>query len=279
MRQRTKKMYSLKKSISAELCYAFDDNMWNAATDAGFFSTELGLCKHWFEDISVQDEYLSRLERGIEKLLARGVDVESVHVPFGKFWDFCAADEEIRAACVRRTVNLAARLRPYGGIKYLVVHTNGVDFPASGNREIGIAALRKSLVDLSGEVGLTVCAENLPRTCLGNSAAEMERIISGLPVKVALDTNHIFKDKKGDFIRAMGGRIAVTHVSDDDGTDEKHWLPYDGVTDWNEVVGALERVGYRGTFNYETPNDPSADFARLSAIHDKIFRAYNSIEK
>lgn len=267
-------MYTLKISVSIDLQYAHDKTLFDKLADADIRDIELVLCAHWREDIAVQEAYLRGLEQGVESFLAQGVRIRSVHIPFGPFWDFCRLNEAERSACVARTLALEKRLKPYT-IPYLVVHTNGNDFPADGNRDKGIASLRRSLAELGACDSMTVCVENLPRNCLGNTSEEMLRIVDGLPVACTFDVNHVFLESIPHFVEALGPRIKTLHVSDADTIDEKHWLPGDGIIDFQSFVEALEHIGYTGTFNYETHNTPDSDFTDLRHRHDLIFSEYN----
>ncbi len=155
-------------------------------------------------------------------------------------------------------------------------------------------ALRRSLFELAKESPIPVAAENLPRTCLGNTLKEMQKITEGMPenIRFVFDVNHVFQDDVGDFVRGMKGRLAALHVSDCDGVDERHWLPEEGVIDWQAFIAALEEVGYDGAFNYEVAmistaevNDPkySAGGRRffytpqeVAANYKTLFEKYNA---
>jgi len=66
------------------------------------------------------------------------------------------------------------------------------------------------------------------------------------------------------------------HLSDYDGIDEKHWMPGEGVIDWQAFMLALQEIDYTGPFNYEakphgdTPaekiRDLEANFQMLTAL-------------
>ena len=68
---------------------------------------------------------------------------------------------------------------------------------------------------------------------------------------IVFDTNHLLKQHNVDFVKAVGGRIVSTHVSDYDFKDERHFLPGDGDTDWPALMKALDEAGYEGPMLYE----------------------------
>ena len=49
----------------------------------------------------------------------------------------------------------------------------------------------------------------------------------------------------------LGGRIFTVHMSDNDGTDEKHWMPGTGIIRWSAVIERLAAAGYEGPFVFE----------------------------
>jgi len=110
------------------------------------------------------------------------------------------------------------------------------------------------LTDEVKKYNAQLVVEDLPRSCLGNTSAEILRIVkaTGNGLGVCFDTNHLLKEKPEEFAENVGGLIKTLHVSDYDGIDEKHWLPGTGIINWNNVIAALAESGYKGPFMYET---------------------------
>ena len=52
-------------------------------------------------------------------------------------------------------------------------------------------------------------------------------------------------------VERLGKRLKAVHISDQTGINNIHILPYQGVTDWDEVLKALADFGYEGEFNFE----------------------------
>ena len=117
-----------------------------------------------------------------------------------------------------------------------------------------------------------MAVEPLPRTCLGNTLAEMALLLEGLPedrAGICLDVNHANVGQSLEaFIARLGARIWTLHISDNDGVDEKHWLPGEGVIDWRALLRALRRAGYGGPFLYEVSRGEKALDARLAEFGD-----------
>ena len=97
-------------------------------------------------------------------------------------------------------------------------------------------------------------AQNLP----GQHQAEIEYLTDSPALYVCCDVNHLFKETPQDFIRALGAKVVTTHMSDWDGIDERHWLPGEGINDWQKILAALDEVGYVGPFLFEVKNSEGA---------------------
>jgi len=54
-----------------------------------------------------------------------------------------------------------------------------------------------------------------------------------------------------DAVRRLGSQLAVTHLSDNDGTFDQHRLPFDGTVDWHGLMRGLTEIEYKGTLNFE----------------------------
>jgi len=192
----------------------------------------------------------------LDALRATRLERWSLHSVFGGWRDISSTDETIRGQALhslRDDLALASDL----GCQVLVVHPS-VEPILKQDRPARIDQARKSLAEvarMARESGLRAGVEPLPRTCLGNTADEMALLLEGLPaqhVGICLDVNHanVGQDLVA-FIKRFGRRIISLHISDNDGVDEKHWLPGEGVIDWPSVINALREVGYSGPWMCE----------------------------
>lgn len=74
---------------------------------------------------------------------------------------------------------------------------------------------------------------------------------------VCIDTGHCNKAMRfgqptpAEFIRRFGGDISVLHLHDNDTLTDQHKPPLTGCINWNEVLDALDEVGYEGIYNLE----------------------------
>lgn len=184
-----------------------------------------------------------------------GVAIRSFHLPF--YTDETVDPASLDPAVRRRTAEIHAHYIEVAadmGARFAVVHAC-LEPVADADRAERLARSKESMAALAeagAAAGLTVCVENLPRSCLGNRAAELAQIVTADPrLRVCFDTNHLLGETHADFLAAIGPLIATTHVSDYDFVNERHWLPGEGKIDWKALVDGLDAIGYADAFNYE----------------------------
>ncbi|MBI3985871.1 MAG: TIM barrel protein [Lentisphaerae bacterium] len=205
------------------------------------------------------------------QLREAGIAVWSCHLPFLGGEDISCVDETLRRKAVAvHTRALAAAQALGAGVA--VIHPSGEPIPDSG-RAVRFAQARRSLVVLEKEAayrGVRLAVELLPRTCLGHTSRELLELIDGFDpnhVGVCLDANHAnLRESLPDVVRALAGRLFTVHISDNDGVDEKHWLPGRGVIRWPEFFRALADAGYRGACVYETGGAKGGELEALREI-------------
>lgn len=184
---------------------------------------------------------------------AQGVELWSLHLPFCPF-DFIDISKPELAD---KTVDYFADLIKKGslvGIDKFIIHPSGEPIKPE-DRALRMATAKASLArlaEIAKGYGAVIAVEDLPRTCLGNTAAEIAELISVHPdLRVCFDTNHLLTEDAADFVRSLGDKIITTHVSDYDFLNERHWLPGEGKLDWQSIVNALREVNYSGPWLYE----------------------------
>ena len=233
-----------------------------------------------------------------------GVNINSVHAPFGSTVDLSSEDASVRetgAAAVEASISYAAAI----GADIVVVH-GSMEPIVPADRDKREAFARDSLASLcasAGDAGVRIAVELLPRTCLGNTTDGLWRLLEGIPSDQAgfcLDTNHLtppwmsavrdgsdaerallgnlggvlaYPSMLPGVVRELAGRLITLHVSDYNGIDERHWLPLRGVVDWPAFMNALADVGFDGAFVFETrftPEGLAAQLAEASSNYDSI---------
>ena len=184
-----------------------------------------------------------------------GVDVRSFHLPFytDETVDPASLDPAIRrrtAEIHRHFLGVAADM----GARFAVVHAC-LEPVEDADRAARLDVSRESmaaLAEVGAALGVTVCVENLPRSCLGNTAPELLSIVAADPrLRVCFDVNHLLLETHAEFLKAAGPLIATLHISDYDFVNERHWLPGEGKIDWVALADGLDAIGYADAFTYE----------------------------
>ncbi|MFW6162061.1 MAG: sugar phosphate isomerase/epimerase family protein [Planctomycetota bacterium] len=186
-----------------------------------------------------------------------GVRIWSVHAPFGPEVDLSSPDAAVRDRALSRILASLEKLRVLGG-RCLIVHPSAEpieDAERGARLARSIESIRHLADEVSPEEEAVLALEILPRSCLAHDSAEMLELIEPFDprvVGICLDVNHA--NLREDIVaatRRLGPRLVTTHVSDNDGVDERHWLPGQGVIPWQAWVAALANAGYGGPLVYE----------------------------
>ena len=199
----------------------------------------------------------SEFERVGEFVDEVGMQVWSVHAPFGGGIDLANPDEHVRResnAQIHRACEVAGMLEA----NCVVVHA-GI---AAGDEAEMQLRRRQSLRSLNCllkhtcRLDVRLAVEYLPgnKECLCNGTAEIceaFRYCDGLPA-VCLDTNHAnLCEDLADATRTLADWIVTLHISDNDGEQELHQMPGEGVINWSEFMDVLDEIGYDGPLVYE----------------------------
>ncbi|MGE5531805.1 MAG: sugar phosphate isomerase/epimerase family protein [Bacteroidota bacterium] len=188
-----------------------------------------------------------------------GLVTWSLHAPFGMSVNLAAADETGRRAAtasVSAALNQAQEL----GASVVVVHP-GYQEPGE-ERQAALVRVVRGLNELwkrASQRGLTLAVEYLPPkpADLGSSVEELlwlAGLIDG-EISFCTDVNHInLSESLPEVLRRLGQRIVTTHLSDNDGEMERHWLPGEGIIAWPELLTTLDTIGYSGPLLLESGN-------------------------
>lgn len=209
--------------------------------EAGFDATSL-----WWGD--EEDDY----RRGIHRLtpnLVRdhGLYLEFVHVAFkdcNDFWNENGSDRERVVAQHLDWVQDCADL----GIPAMVMHAMRGSYRGEIN-PYGLECIAR-IVSAAEDAGITIALENTRRMdCFEFICSEIDSPSLGF----CYDSSHerLCTEDTGILLRRRGDRLKVTHLSDNDGLSDKHWLPGDGIIDWPATMDAFPSETYSGCFNLE----------------------------
>lgn len=217
------------------------------------------------------DKYSFINYRELSQLSLRyGIKLWSYHLPFMPFdtVDISSMSSEIRNNTVKLYTDMIQKAADIGIDKF-IVHPSGEPISDSERHErlkYSMQTLDR-LAEIAYENGAVIAVEDLPRSCLGNTADEILKLISANDkLRVCFDSNHLLKDTNLNFIKKLSDKIVTVHISDYDFVDEKHWLPGEGLVNWAELLGSLRQINYRGVWLYEISLSSSKQLARSRSL-------------
>ena len=201
------------------------------------------------------DTYPTADFKGNAKLAEKyGIELWSLHLPIAPQEHYDVSNKFATVEAMAYQTELIKRACETMGIKHFVIHSGGEPIREEDREDrIKLAGEKLSiLADLTAQYGADMCIEVLPRTCLGRDSDEILAMLAyDDRLRVCFDVNHVFRESEVDFVRKIGSKIATTHISDRDNINERHWLPGEGILDWNAILDVLNEVGYNGVWMYE----------------------------
>ena len=115
------------------------------------------------------------------------------------------------------------------------------------------------LAEVGSQHNVVICLENMPMfnfpmappaVCL-----ELAKDVNSPWLKLCLDTGHCTTQQvnPADAVRMIGkDMLYALHIHDNDGTDDKHWVPFTGIIDWDDFKDALQEIKFDGCISIET---------------------------
>ncbi len=246
-----------------------DPRNWEIGTSTGLFrpanrdgleaSVRAGIT-HLEVGLSASDPDPAKRQALVDAAIDLGMTIDSIHLPFGGKWDISDSAYE-RNTAVNQYVELLEEVAAWKP-RVAIIHPSAepITDDDRGERLMRSRDRLAAIAERAANVGIQLCVEDLPRTCLGNRSDEILALIDGVPqLAVCCDVNHLFQERPEHFIQKVGNRIQALHISDYDGEHDCHWVPGQGVIDWSAVIQALVNVGFTGTFMFEVISKKDKD--------------------
>lgn len=272
--------FKYEKEFKPILNEKFDDALAKCKK-LGFDTIDFGI--NMAATYTAATSALPLLPAGMQSVYDHGLKINAVHLPFGRDTDFSDPNELKRKAAVEYAKALFKVCDPFKPRCY-VFHSSCELTSQTELRDERKAALVQSLKEIAGVTKTLLCMENLPRFCLANTADETLEIVKQVGgINVCVDVNHFLKESPESAIEKIGSLIKTLHISDCDQIDEMHRLPGQAKLNFMNIIGALEKIGYDGVFNYEISMDKNnfvlCTYEQIKENYDMLFNKYNSLKK
>lgn len=212
--------------------------------EAGFEAVSI-----WWED---EMAFLCEPKEQVPHLVRReGLYLDSIHLPYYNCNDLWQDDGETRQEALEVFSSWlygTARFQ----VKTLVMHlSQGKTLP--GPLSIGFNSF-SLLLDLAERLGVVLAVENTQCTTY---LPELLDQFQSPNFCLCYDSSHdaLVRDG-GSVLFDLGEYIGTTHLSDNDGKEDRHWIPGEGIVDWQRTISQLRKVQYRGILSLEVlPRD------------------------
>mgnify|MGYP000951471568 CR=1 FL=1 len=181
-----------------------------------------------------------------------GLILENIHVPFNNSDDMWSDSKTSRDAFVARHLEWMEDCAKFD-IPLMVMHVTDGDRPPAPNK-YGVECMMR-LVKEAEELKVKIAVEN---TIRGDSVEFLLSEIESPYLGLCYDSSHSGLKNQNYLLEAFKERLFATHISDNDGLYDRHWLPGNGIIDWNKI-GEFFPKNYRGYLTLETrPTDGEA---------------------
>ena len=206
---------------------------------AGFTAVSL-----WWGD----EEYHQDVAKADSPGMARdlGLSLDHIHVPYHNCNDLWSEEPRLRQALLgqyQRWLEDCVQFK----IPTMVLHiAKGLAAPAPGAD--GLAALGR-LVQAAEKAEVTIAVENT------RGAELLETVFTEIVsprLGLCYDSSHDWLCPRPlEILGKLGSRLVTTHISDNDGLEDRHWLPSAGIVEWLDLSRIFPWDTYQGTFLLE----------------------------
>jgi sugar phosphate isomerase/epimerase len=188
-----------------------------------------------FEDIPKKDV--------VRRSREAGLIVENIHAPFEDSNFLWSDDRSLRTRVMKDRIGWVEDCARYE-IPIMVMHVSrGIDLSAPN--AFGLESIAK-IIETADSLGVTVAIENTRRVDYFETV--MQEIASP-NLGFCYDSSHDWltdKETPTAILRQWCHRLTNVHLSDNDGIEDRHWLPGEGIVDWLEVSHILSSLSFPG---------------------------------
>ena len=199
-----------------------------------------------------------------------GVAISQMHAPFPVYYE---GSDEVNAH-IMMALDKCFAVCEYLDCPAIVVHPTKAETKEE-EWELNLRIYRSLIPVIQKYKGVKICLENIFRRRAGrieegrfSDAADSCRMIDLLNEEAGGDyfgfcfdighANLTHRNVK-EFVKALGPRLTILHIHDNNGMEDQHVLPYsclsnaeEHVCDWQGFVEGLSEIGYNGVLAFET---------------------------
>lgn len=226
----------------------------------------------WWED----ETYPDLIPKEVMPNMVRnaGLHFENMHTPYQDVNDLWSDDTALREVTVQRYLGYLDQCNRFG-IPVMVMHCTDVQGPTALN-ESGLEAFG-TIREHGQKSGVRVAVENTRDADLVDALLE---VLHSEFFGLCYDSSHdwITGQTKGRLLEKWAGSVFTTHLSDNDTLKDRHWIPGDGMVDWEKIGKLLketdlEYVSMELTGSVSSIGDPQLFLQKAhKQIHDLVIK-------
>lgn len=234
--------------------------------------------KHEFDSVMLfwhKDLFETSPKVFAEEARSLGLEIENVHIPFWgaeTLWDDTLAGDDT----FKMILNCMDDCRSLE-IKKAVVHPSGWKTTSPIN-EVGLNRFKR-IIERAEKHDLIIALENISDTKV------LDYLYDSIPsdkLKFCYDNGHehIFS-KSENLLLKYKDKLAGLHLTDNDGIDDHHELPFNGNYDWTKLIKTLRDIDYKGPLSFEVGwqlghDDPKYSYDQYAnEIKQRAFKILN----
>ncbi len=228
---------------------------------AGFESVHISATDKPYADNEIYKTVNNAAKAGI-----KAVNLHPYYKCNGFMWHNCLEREDAVSFNLRQ-IEICRET----GMESIVLHSS----QGEGNyivSDLGIEAYKR-LAEKAQKENVLLCIENLKHH---NQLTPIFENIQSSHLKFCYDSGHhnAFA-KERDFLAEFGKKLAFTHLHDNDGVNDSHLLPQDGIMDFSGLKKRLEELNYNGYLNLEVKTAPKN--YRGESLFEYLCSAYHRL--
>lgn len=195
-----------------------------------------------------------------------GLLIENMHVSYAQcnsFWSTLVKERRKVTDLHHQWLEDCAKFE----IPMMVMHvTQGTSI-----REVSLSGMKciEELVLRAESLDVKIAVEN---TRVNSVVINILEEILSKNLGFCYDSSHdrLYSPVQFEILRECGDRLLATHLSDNDGIEDRHWLPGDGVIDWSKLFEYFPRE-YKGAISLESfkGNDHVSANAFIKRAYEK----------
>lgn len=273
----------LKKGLSTHIFVynILNETIVRQIKAAGFDAIEIwGMAPHFNYKNNEEIEKLAQLlkDNEIKVVSFHGPIYEEVSPPKERKWlSLASTDANIRQKTIDETKRVIDCMGLFGA-GHLTVH--GIEERKETESKKAFHKSLSELTEYCKEKGVRIAIENILH---GSSARDILKLLDDRydpdVVGLCLDLGHanISGDPVAD-LEECSERLFALHISDNNGREDLHSIPFTGTINWLEVAAVLKKIGFDGYFMYEIRNrdDMNEALRKINESFEKVLEGFNN---